>query len=231
MKAALQRWKMRSIMCQESSDIESWDTLSMLLALVTYLDLQFNRDTSRDTIVASAGGIMSMMMEQWLVLPSNGAWKNKLQKFHQQVKGSEMHYLELLWRRPESLIRIIWMNMGVTTGSTDCFLIWKKLHWISVLFRKSFRTYIWQVSENCSYHVMCLLSSNIKHSHAMKSQIFWFSEKCEEDLLDSTNSKCSVCLEDFQPGSRATRPHRHDSMLKVGEIDDLQRCAVRFLDL
>ena len=27
----------------------------------------------------------------------------------------------------------------------------------------------------------------------------------KEDLLDSTNSKCSVCLEDFQPGSRATR--------------------------
>lgn len=27
----------------------------------------------------------------------------------------------------------------------------------------------------------------------------------KEDLLDSTNSKCSVCLDDFQPGSRATR--------------------------
>lgn len=44
---------------------------------------------------------------KWLVLLSNGAWKNRLQQFHQQVKGSEMHYLELLWRRTESLRRII----------------------------------------------------------------------------------------------------------------------------
>lgn len=61
---------------------------------------------------------------KWLVLLSNGAWKNRLQKFHQQVKGSEMHYLELLWRRTESLRRIIsvsWWGLQIAWS-------WKRFH-------------------------------------------------------------------------------------------------------
>jgi len=165
-----------------------------------------------------AGGIMSMMMEQM----TRVAVQRSMEEQTPTVPPASERVRDAL---PRVVVTKDWItetdHIGVMMGSTDCLKLEARA---SILFRKSFRTNIWQVLENCSCHV-----PTIKYSHAIHAKNLWFWEKCEEDLLDSTNSKCSVCLEDFQPGSRATRPHRHDSMLKVG-LTIYRCCVVRFLE-
>ncbi len=160
---------MRSIMCQKSSNIESRDTLSMLLALVIYLDLQFNRDTSRDTIVASAGGIMSMMMEQM----TRVAVQRSMEEQTPKVPPASERVRDALPRVVVTKDCIIDTDNMDEYGCHDgVYRLFFNLEEISLdlcsfpqVFPNLHLASIGKLLLPC--HV-----PTIKHSHAMKSQIF-----------------------------------------------------------